>query len=87
MKYIVYYFDGSPASPGYLVSRDVGDGMEVYEPEIDGATFVAVAQSPVGWISDVCERDGYEIIQVIEEDNYNKVRFYLKKISTASASA
>jgi len=79
MKYVVYYFDGSVAMPGYLVSRDVGDGMEAYEPTIDGSTFLAVADSPIGWINDVCENEGYEIIQVVEEDNYNKVRFYMKK--------
>lgn len=86
MKYTVYYFDGSAASPGYLISRDSGEGMELYEPEIDGATFLAVAHSPIGWISGVCEREGYEIIQIVEEDSYKKVRFYLKKISRASTS-
>lgn len=86
MKYLVFSFLLSePIRDTYEIRIDKGAGLEYYRVEHEGNIFVVVEDSPIKFISNYCEENGYEIFQVVEEDGYHHLRFYLKKLDATQS--
>lgn len=70
----------------YQVFIDKGSGLESHKIEIQGTYFDVLISSPIQFVSEYCRDNGYQILQVAEEDGYNHLRFYLEKTGTAGKS-
>ena len=86
MKYITLAFHIYDSNDIYFVEIDDGDGMKTYEAEYGGSFFPVGTKSPMKFVSNYCEQNDYEVFQVVEEEAYKHLRFYLKKNDSLEAS-
>ncbi|TVR79133.1 MAG: hypothetical protein EA409_09755 [Saprospirales bacterium] len=84
MKYVVLSFYWFEPNPNYQIKIDEGQGLRFYEIEHHGTFFPLFTDSPIGMVNGYCNEHGYEVIQVVEEEGYKHLRFYLKKVTAGT---
>jgi len=86
MKYVTLSFHLYGTNTLYFVEIDNGEGLKTFETEFSGSFYPIGTKSPVKFVSDYCDQKGYEVIQIIEEEGYKHLRFYLRKLESFTGS-
>lgn len=78
MKIAVFSFLRSPGSRQFQITYDEGQGLKLFEAEVNDSLFPVMVDSPISFINSYINSQGAKLIQVVEEDGYDHFRMYLE---------